>query len=79
MQASSYKDHAGTDKHKRVRLFLKQSSIECMPIAKALHNLDGDAVLKLKLVNVVKLKFDIGYIASSCNQYYYYVQILCDD
>ena len=58
LQVFSYKEHAATNMHKQA-LFLskKQSSsdvTEYAPIAKALHNLDGDTALK------VKRKFDIA-------------------
>ena len=52
LRASSYKDHAATDMHKRAMLLSKKQSssdvTEYAPIANALHNLDGDAALKVK-------------------------------
>ena len=54
LRASSYKDHAATDMHKRAMLLSKkQSSIDVTEyglIANTLHNLDGDASLKVKQV-----------------------------
>ena len=65
LTASSYKDHATTDMHKRAMLlFKKQSSadvIEYAPITKALYKLDADAELK------VKRKFDIAYLIAKEN------------
>ena len=46
LRASSYKDHAATDMHKRAMLLSKKQSssdvTEYAPIANTLHNLDGD-------------------------------------
>ena len=76
LQASSYKDHAATDMHKRAMLlFKKQSSTdvtENAPIAKALYNFDTDAELK------VKRKFDIAYMIAKHNLAFTKIKPLCE-
>ena len=46
VQASSYKDHAATNIHKRALLLLKKQSssgvTEYVPMPNALHNLEGE-------------------------------------
>ena len=76
LRASSYKDHAATDMHKRAMLlFKKQSSAdvtEYAPIAKALYKLDTDAELK------VKRKFDIAYLIAKENLAFSKMKPLCE-
>ena len=76
LRASSYKDHAATDMHKRAMLlFKKQSSAdvtEYAPIAKALYKLDADTELK------VKRKFDIAYLTAKENLAFSKMKPLCE-
>ena len=65
LRASSFKDHAASDKHGRAMLLLKKQSssdvTEYASIAKALHILDSDPEGKLKR------KFDIAFFTSKEN------------
>ena len=76
LRASSYKDHAATDMHKRAMLLFKKQRgsdvTEYAPIAKALHTLDADAELK------VKRKFDIAYLIAKENLAFNKMGPLCE-